>query len=46
MADRKSELAKVNHWDELLKLRDRQREQYKDGIQVIKEAELPLEVSR
>jgi hypothetical protein len=44
--DRKSELAKVDHWEELLKLRDRQRDQYKDGIQVIKEKELPLEVSR
>ena len=44
--DRKSKLAEVNHWDELLKLRDRQREQTRNGIQVIKEAELPLEVSR
>jgi hypothetical protein len=44
--DRKSKLAEVNHWEELLKLRDRQREQTRNGIQVIKEAELPLEVSR
>ena len=44
--DRKSKLAEVNHWDELLKLRDRQREQTRNGIQVIKEAELPQEVSR
>src|SRR2546430_14128871 len=44
--DRKSKLAEVNHWDELLALRDRQREQTRNGIQVIKEAELPLEVSR
>jgi hypothetical protein len=44
--DRKAKLAEVNHWDELLKLRDRQREQMRNGIQVIKEAELPLEVSR
>jgi len=44
--DRKAKLAEVNHWEELLKLRDRQREQTRDGIQVIKEAELPLEVSR
>jgi hypothetical protein len=43
---RKEELAKVNHWDDLLSLRDRQREQTSNGIQVIKEAELPLEVSR
>jgi hypothetical protein len=46
MSDRKSELAKVNHWDEILKLRDRQREQTRNGLQVIKESELPLEVSR
>jgi len=44
--DRKAKLAEVNHWDELLKLRDRQREEMRNGIQVIKEAELPLEVSR
>src|ERR1700741_4666283 len=46
MTDRKSKLAEVNHWEELLKLRDRQREQTKNGIQVIKQSELPLEVSR
>jgi hypothetical protein len=46
ITDRKSKLAEVNHWDELLALRDRQREQTRNGIQVIKEAELPLEVSR
>src|SRR5436305_1917508 len=44
--DRKAKLAEVNHWEELLALRDRQREQTRNGIQVIKEAELPLEVSR
>ena len=44
--DRKSKLAEINHWEELLKLRDRQREQTRNGIQVIKEAELPQEVSR
>ena len=44
--DRKAKLAEVNHWEELLKLRDRQREQTRNGIQVIKESELPLEVSR
>src|SRR3984893_7386437 len=46
MADRKAELAKLHHWDEILKPRDRQREQTRNGIQVIKEKELPLEVSR
>src|ERR1700691_2721657 len=44
--DRKSKLAETNHWDEILALRDRQREQYRNGIQVIKESELPLEVSK
>src|SRR4029077_1133495 len=44
--DRKSKLAELNHWEELLALRDKQREQFRNGIQVIKEAELPLEVSR
>ena len=44
--DRKAKLAETNHWEELLKLRDRQREQTRNGIQVIKESELPLEVSR
>jgi hypothetical protein len=46
MTDRKSKLAEVNHWDELIRMRDRQRDQMRNGIQVIKEAELPLEVSR
>ena len=44
--DRKSKLAQTNHWDEILALRDRQREQARNGIQVIKQSELPLEVSR
>jgi len=44
--DRKAKLAEMNHWEELLKLRDRQRAQTRNGIQVIKEAELPQEVSR
>jgi hypothetical protein len=44
--DRKAKLNEVNHWEELLKLRDQQREQTRNGIQVIKEAELPQEVSR
>src|SRR4029078_7070061 len=42
---RKSELAKVDHWEELLAIRDRQRAQMRNGIQVIKEAEVPLEIS-
>ena len=44
--DRKAKLAETNHWDELLALRDRQREQVRNGIQVIKQSDLPLEVSR
>jgi len=44
--DRKQKLAEVNHWDELLAIRDRQREQTRRGLQVIKEKELPLEVNR
>src|SRR5258707_2224145 len=44
--DRKSRLGQTNHWDELLALRDRQREQVRNGIQVIKQCELTLEVSR
>src|SRR6267154_3092339 len=44
--DRKVKLAETNHWDELLALRDRQREQVRNGIQVIKQSDLPLEVSR
>jgi len=44
--DRKATLAQTNHWDELLALRDRQRQQARSGIQVIKQSGLPLEVSR
>ena len=44
--DRKAKLAQTNHWDELLALRDRQREQARSGIHVIKQSELPLEVSK
>src|SRR6201981_3193232 len=46
MTDRKSTLAQTNHWDEILALRDRQREQVRNGIQVIKQSDLPLETSR
>jgi hypothetical protein len=45
-ADRKAKLARTNHWNEILALRDRQREQASGGIQVIKQADLPLETSR
>jgi gentisate 1,2-dioxygenase len=44
--DRKSRLAGTDHWEEILALRDRQREQTRNGIQVIKQSELPQETSR
>jgi hypothetical protein len=44
--ERKARLAAVNYWDELLALRDLQREQRKNAIQVIEEQELPLESNR
>jgi gentisate 1,2-dioxygenase len=43
---RKERLAEKNYWDALLELRDKQRENRKGAIQVIKESELPLEVNR
>ena len=46
MTDRKERLASTNYWDKLLELRDRQREERRDGLQVVKESELPLEVNR
>jgi gentisate 1,2-dioxygenase len=44
--DRKSRLAQTNYWNELLALRDSQREQRRKGMAIIKEAELPLETNR
>jgi len=44
--DRKSKLAQTNFWDELLALRDRQRGRIRNGLQVIKEKDLPLETNR
>ena len=41
---RKEKLAQTNHWDELIRLRDRQREQYSNGLQVIEREELPEEI--
>jgi gentisate 1,2-dioxygenase len=34
---------KTNHWDELIALRDRQRERAKRGVQVVRGDELPQE---
>jgi len=45
-SNRKAKLAKANYWDELLKLRDQQREERKNGLQMIREADLPLETNR
>jgi len=44
--NRKERLAKTNLWDELFAMRDLQREQRKDSLQVIREEELPLENNR
>jgi gentisate 1,2-dioxygenase len=43
MTDRTAKLAKVNHWEALMALRDRQRELRKTAVQVVRLAELPLE---
>jgi hypothetical protein len=39
-------LAATNFWDELLALRDRQRDQRKNAIMVIKGSQLPQEINR
>ena len=44
--DRKSKLEETNFYDELLALRDTQRERIRHGIQVIKERDLPVETNR
>jgi hypothetical protein len=46
VSGRKERLASKNYWDELFALRDRQRAARGSGVQVIKEAELPLETNR
>ena len=42
-SERTEKLAAVNYWDELLALRDRQREGRKTAVQVVRLSELPLE---
>ena len=42
-SDRTAKLANVNHWNELIALRDRQRQARKSAVQVVRLAELPLE---
>jgi hypothetical protein len=46
VSDRTQRLAEQNFWDQIFELRDEQREQRKNGVQVIKESQLPLEVNR
>jgi len=41
--ERAERLARTDHWNELLRLRDAQREQRKTAIQVVRGDELPLE---
>jgi hypothetical protein len=42
-SERTAKLAKVNYWNELLALRDKQRELRKTAVQVVRLSELPLE---
>jgi hypothetical protein len=44
--ERTQRLAATNFWDELLALRDRQRDQRKNAIMVIKGSQLPQEINR
>jgi len=44
--ERTKRLAQTNFWDEILKLRDQQRAQRKNGLMVIKGSELPQETNR
>jgi hypothetical protein len=44
--ERTKRLAQINFWDEILKLRDQQRDQRKNGLMVIKGSELPQEINR
>jgi hypothetical protein len=42
-SERTAKLAQTNLWDALIALRDTQREQRRDGIQVVKGSQLPVE---
>ncbi|MFM9970333.1 MAG: hypothetical protein ACKVQK_18230 [Burkholderiales bacterium] len=44
--ERAKKLAETNFWDELFAMRDRQREQRKNGLMVIKGSKLPQETNR
>jgi hypothetical protein len=45
-SERTEKLAAVNYWDELIALRDRQRQSRKTAVQVVRLAELPLETNQ
>jgi hypothetical protein len=45
-SDRTAKLARTNHWNELIALRDRQREARRGAVQVVRLSELPLENNR
>jgi hypothetical protein len=45
-SERTEKLAGMNFWDELFRLRDEQREEKKNAIQVIRGADLPTEINR
>ena len=44
--ERKARLAQTNYWGELLALRDRQRAERANGMQVLKRRDLPSETNR
>ena len=43
MSERTAKLTRVNYWNQLLALRDTQREQRKTAVQVVRLSELPVE---
>src|SRR5258705_2192805 len=45
-SERAAKLASMNFWDELMALRDRQRDARKTAVQVVRLAELPLETNQ
>jgi gentisate 1,2-dioxygenase len=44
-SERTAKLARTNFWNELLAMRDRQREQRKTAVQVVRASELPQETN-
>ena len=40
-SERTERLAKVNHWEEFFRMRDRQREFRKSAVKVVRRSELP-----